>query len=99
MVKCQRFTAEFKAEVVRLLDAGERLTSEIAIDLGRDTSAACSGARMATGATPTHCGYSATRRHQAGLKPRLSEAASSGEMVMSEDGGAVRSQGEFFAVA
>lgn len=34
MVKRQRFTAEFKREEVRLLDAGERPASEIAIDLG-----------------------------------------------------------------
>jgi transposase len=34
MVKRQRFTAEFKREAVRLLDAGERPASEVAIDLG-----------------------------------------------------------------
>ena len=34
MVKRQRFTAEFKPEAVRLLDAGERPASEVAIDLG-----------------------------------------------------------------
>jgi transposase len=34
MVKRQRFTAEFKREAVRLLDAGERPASELAIDLG-----------------------------------------------------------------
>lgn len=33
MVKRQRFTAEFKREAVRLLDAGERPASELAIDL------------------------------------------------------------------
>jgi len=35
MVKRQRFTAEFKREAVRLLDAGERPTSEVAIDCCR----------------------------------------------------------------
>lgn len=34
MVNRQRFTAEFKREAVRLLDAGERPASEVAIDLG-----------------------------------------------------------------
>ena len=34
MVKRQQFTAEFKREAVRLLDAGERPASEVAIDLG-----------------------------------------------------------------
>ena len=34
MIKRQRFTAEFKREAVRLLDAGERPASEVAIDLG-----------------------------------------------------------------
>ncbi len=34
MVKRQRFTAEFKRETVRLLGAGERPASEVAIDLG-----------------------------------------------------------------
>lgn len=34
MVKRQRFTAEFKREAVRLLDAGERPASEIAMDMG-----------------------------------------------------------------
>jgi transposase len=34
MVKRQRFTAEFKREAVRLLDAGDRPASEVAIDLG-----------------------------------------------------------------
>ena len=34
MVKRQRFTAEFKREAVRLLDAGERPASEVTIDLG-----------------------------------------------------------------
>lgn len=34
MVKRQRFAAEFKREAVRLLDAGERPASELAIDLG-----------------------------------------------------------------
>lgn len=34
MVKRQRFTVEFKREAVRLLDAGERPASEVAIDLG-----------------------------------------------------------------
>ena len=34
MAKRQRFTAEFKREAVRLLDAGERPASELAIDLG-----------------------------------------------------------------
>ena len=34
MVKRQQFTAEFKREAVRLLDAGERPGSEVAIDLG-----------------------------------------------------------------
>lgn len=38
MVKRQRFTAEFKREAVRLLDAGERPASELAIDLGIVTS-------------------------------------------------------------
>jgi len=40
-----------------------------------DTSADCSGARIATGVTPTHCGYTATRRRQEGLKrtPRSSK--------------------------
>lgn len=35
MVKRQRFTAEFKREAIRLLDAGERSASEVAIDLGK----------------------------------------------------------------
>ena len=34
MVKRQRFTAEFKREAVRLLDAGERPASEVTINLG-----------------------------------------------------------------
>jgi transposase len=34
MVKRQQFTAEFKREAVRLLDADERPASEVAIDLG-----------------------------------------------------------------
>ncbi|MDA3914993.1 transposase [Oleiagrimonas sp.] len=34
MVKRRRFTAEFKREAVRLLDAGDRPASEVAIDLG-----------------------------------------------------------------
>lgn len=34
MVKRQQFTVEFKREAVRLLDAGERPASEVAIDLG-----------------------------------------------------------------
>lgn len=34
MVKRQRFTAEFKREAVRLLAAGERPASKVAIDLG-----------------------------------------------------------------
>ena len=34
MVKRQRFTVDFKREAVRLLDAGERPASEVAIDLG-----------------------------------------------------------------
>jgi len=34
MVKYQRFTEEFKREAVRLLDAGDRPASEVAIDLG-----------------------------------------------------------------
>jgi len=34
MVEGQRFTAKFKREAVRLLDAGERPASELAIDLG-----------------------------------------------------------------
>gem|GEM_PF-1344093 len=40
-----------------------------------DTSTDCSGALIATGVTPTHCGYTATRRGQEGLKqiPRNSE--------------------------
>ena len=40
-----------------------------------DTSAEGSGARIATGVTPTHCGYTATRRRQEDLKqiPRNSE--------------------------
>jgi transposase len=33
MVKRQQFTAEFKREAVRLLDAGERPASEVAIDV------------------------------------------------------------------
>jgi transposase len=34
MVKRQQFTAEFKREAVRLLDADKRPASEVAIDLG-----------------------------------------------------------------
>lgn len=34
MVKRQQLTVEFKHEAVRLLDAGERSASEVAIDLG-----------------------------------------------------------------
>ena len=34
MVNRQHFTAEFKREAVRLLDAGERPASEVAVDLG-----------------------------------------------------------------
>ena len=36
-----------------------------------DTSTDCSGARIATGVTPTHCGYIATRRRQEDLKQTL----------------------------
>jgi len=41
MVKRQRFTAEFKREAVRLLDAGERPASEVAIDLGIRRNTLC----------------------------------------------------------
>ena len=48
MIKRQRFTAEFKREAVRLLDAGERPASEVAIDLGirRNQLYKCSKTRV-----------------------------------------------------